>query len=128
MIPSVLLYRQVACIGSWHPSRVSYSVARSGQNGYHHRTELNKKIYRIGKAGDETSCQTETDLTEKSITPMGGFPHYGVVRNDWIMMKVSQATICTFRFDRILPFLIFVDSVYIITPTDRGAASASRRG
>ena len=24
-------------------------VPRSGQRGYHHRTEINKKIYRIGK-------------------------------------------------------------------------------
>merc|ERR1712196_95787 len=30
--------RKVACIGSWHPSRVKFSVARAGQNGYHHRT------------------------------------------------------------------------------------------
>ena len=36
--------RKVACIGAWHPSRVSFTVARSGQNGYHHRTEMNKKI------------------------------------------------------------------------------------
>jgi large subunit ribosomal protein L3e len=42
--------RKVACIGAWHPARVKFSVARAGQNGYHHRTELNKKIYRIGKA------------------------------------------------------------------------------
>merc|ERR1712157_366663 len=71
--------RKVACIGAWHPSRLSFSVARAGQNGYHHRTEMNKKIYRIGKAGDKTSATTATDLTEKSITPLGGFPHYGVV-------------------------------------------------
>ncbi|OAO17549.1 60S ribosomal protein L3 [Blastocystis sp. ATCC 50177/Nand II] len=25
----------------------------------------------------------------KSITPMGGFPHYGVVNNDWVMLKGS---------------------------------------
>merc|ERR1719323_1969646 len=30
---------------------------------------------------------TEADLTEKSITPMGGFPHYGVVDQDWVMVK-----------------------------------------
>ena len=36
--------RKVACIGSWHPARVGYQVARSGQNGFHHRTENNKKI------------------------------------------------------------------------------------
>ncbi len=79
--------RKVACIGAWHPSRVSFSVARSGQNGYHHRTEMNKKIYRIGKAGDAKSASTEADLTEKSITPMGGFPHYGEVNEDWLMLK-----------------------------------------
>merc|ERR1711988_861655 len=74
--------RKVACIGAWHPSRVSFSVARSGQNGYHHRTELNKKVYAIGKAssdGGETNCLTDYDLTKKNITPMGGFPHYGAV-------------------------------------------------
>lgn len=79
--------RKVACIGSWHPARVSTTVPRAGQNGYFHRTELNKKVYRIGKAGDEASCQTDTDLTKKSITPMGGFVHYGEIRNDWIMLK-----------------------------------------
>jgi len=79
--------RKVACIGSWHPARVSDTVPRAGQDGYFHRTEMNKKIYRIGKKGDNASCQTEADLTEKSITPMGGFVHYGVIREDWVMIK-----------------------------------------
>ena len=79
--------RKVACIGSWHPARVSSTVPRAGQNGYFHRTELNKKVYRIGKKGDGASCQTKADLTEKSITPMGGFVHYGVIKNDWVMLK-----------------------------------------
>ncbi|RRT40845.1 hypothetical protein BHE74_00035841 [Ensete ventricosum] len=52
--------RKVACIGAWHPARVSYTVARAGQNGYHHRTEMNKKIYKIGKSGDES----HTAITE----------------------------------------------------------------
>merc|ERR1711872_1861 len=26
-------------------------------------------------------------ITEKTITPMGGFPHYGVVREDFLMIK-----------------------------------------
>jgi len=43
--------RKVACIGAWHPARVAFSVARAGQKGYHHRTEMNKKIYRIGQVG-----------------------------------------------------------------------------
>jgi len=79
--------RKVACIGSWHPARVNFTTARAGQNGYHHRTEINKKIYKIGKKGDATSCTTETDLTQKSITPMGGFPHYGEINEDWLMIK-----------------------------------------
>jgi large subunit ribosomal protein L3e len=79
--------RKVACIGSWHPARVSTTVPRAGQNGYFHRTEMNKKIYRIGKKGDGASCQTEADLTAKSITPMGGFVHYGEVKEDWLMLK-----------------------------------------
>lgn len=79
--------RKVACIGAWHPSRVSYTVPRAGQHGYHHRTEINKKIYRIGASGDAKSCMTEQDLTEKSITPMGGFPHYGIINEDWLMIK-----------------------------------------
>lgn len=86
--------RKVACIGAWHPSRVSFTVARAGQKGYHHRTEINKKIYRIG-AGVHTkdgkivknSAATEYDLTDKSINPMGGFPHYGEVNNDFLMIK-----------------------------------------
>ena len=46
--------RKVGCIGAWHPSRVSYTVARAGQHGYHHRTEINKKVYKIGKAGQDS--------------------------------------------------------------------------
>jgi len=79
--------RKVACIGAWHPSRVMFSVARAGQDGFHHRTEMNKKIYRVANGADEKSASTEFDLTTKSITPMGGFPHYGVVKNDFIMVK-----------------------------------------
>jgi len=81
--------RKVACIGTWHPTRVQFQVPRSGQRGYGHRTEINKKIYRIGKnlAEDSKSAMTEMDLTEKGITPMGGFSHYGRVDQDWVMVK-----------------------------------------
>ena len=79
--------RKVACIGSWHPARVAIQVGRHGQRGYHHRTEINKRILKVGKAGDDKSASTEADLTEKSITPVGGFPHYGEVNEDWLMIK-----------------------------------------
>jgi len=79
--------RKVACIGAWHPAKVQYSVARPGQNGFHHRTEMNKKVYKIGKGSEENNATTEFDLTEKSITPVGSFVHYGNVREDYMMLK-----------------------------------------
>merc|ERR1712226_810103 len=81
--------RKVACIGTWHPARVQFQVPRAGQDGYHHRTEINKKIYRIGKNAkeDPNSATTANDLTEKGITPMGGFAHFGEVTQDWVMIK-----------------------------------------
>jgi len=83
--------RRVGCIGAWHPAKVSWAVARSGQFGYHHRTEINKKVYRVGKGiryeDGKNNASTAADLTEKAITPLGGFPHYGVVKDDYILIK-----------------------------------------
>ncbi|KAK7940318.1 hypothetical protein WMY93_003644 [Mugilogobius chulae] len=125
--------RKVACIGAWHPSRVGYTIARAGQKGFNHRTELNKKvrytneimfltltwaitchavllenscihrclllsdvlqIYRIGKGVHmqdgkiiRNNASTNYDTSQKTITPMGGFPHYGEVNNDFVMVK-----------------------------------------
>ncbi|XP_060064149.1 large ribosomal subunit protein uL3-like [Ylistrum balloti] len=86
--------RKVACIGAWHPSRVQFTVARAGQKGYHHRTEINKKIYRMGEGTHtkdgklvKNNASTDFDPSEKNITPMGGFPHYGEVNNDFVMIK-----------------------------------------
>ena len=89
--------RKVACIGAWHPANIQYSVARAGQNGYHHRTEMNKKIYFVGKGyhKDEQgrnvrdNATLAADPTKKSITPLGGFPHYGVVKQDFLIVKGS---------------------------------------
>ena len=88
--------RKVACIGAWHPSRIQFTVPRAGQKGYHHRTEINKKIYRMGegfkmKDGKlvKNNAATDYDLADKSINPMGGFPHYGEVKQDFLMLKVK---------------------------------------
>jgi len=35
------------------------------------------------------NASTEFDITEKSINPLGGFPHYGEVKNDFVMIKGS---------------------------------------
>jgi large subunit ribosomal protein L3e len=83
--------RKVGCVGAWHPARIRFTVARAGQLGYHHRTEINKKIYRIGVGiryeGGASNASTAADLTEKAITPLGGFPHYGIVREDYVLIK-----------------------------------------
>jgi large subunit ribosomal protein L3 len=46
--------------------------------GYHQRTELNKRILKIGKDGDE-------------VTPEGGFLRYGPVKNAYIVLRGSVA-------------------------------------
>jgi large subunit ribosomal protein L3e len=84
--------RRVACIGAWHPPRVRWTIARAGQLGYHHRTELNKKIFKVGAAALKDgvfnpNASTPSDLTQKAITPLGGFPHYGQVDEDYLMLR-----------------------------------------
>ena len=68
--------RGVGCIGPWHPARVMYTVARSGQMGYHQRIEYHKRIMKIGENGEE-------------INPKGGYVKYGMVKGDFIMLLGS---------------------------------------
>ncbi|KAK6457217.1 60S ribosomal protein L3 [Scheffersomyces xylosifermentans] len=81
--------RKVACIGAWHPANVNWTVARAGQNGYHHRTSINHKVYRVGSGADESNGATEFDRTQKTINPLGGFVRYGNVKNDFVLVKGS---------------------------------------
>lgn len=68
--------REVGTLGAWHPSHVSWRVPQLGQTGYHQRTEFNKRIMQIGKDG-------------KTVTPEGGILNYGIVRNDYVIIKGS---------------------------------------
>ncbi|MDP2841918.1 MAG: 50S ribosomal protein L3, partial [Candidatus Methanoperedens sp.] len=68
--------REVGTLGPWHPSHVSWRVPQMGQTGYHQRTEFNKRIMQIGKDG-------------KTVTPDGGILNYGIIRNDYIIIKGS---------------------------------------
>jgi len=82
--------RKVACIGAWHPSAVKWTVARAGNLGYYHRTQLNQKIYRVGQGavrGATNNASTDQDPDVKNITPVGGFPHYGIVNEDFLLLK-----------------------------------------
>ena len=56
------------------------SIAHSG---------LCTQVYRVGKKGEEShKATTDFDVTDKPITPMGGFPRYGIVNEDFVMIKV----------------------------------------
>jgi large subunit ribosomal protein L3 len=69
--------REVAAIGPWHPAAVTYTVPRAGQRGFHQRTEYNKRVLMVGNVED------------LDLTPKGGFPHFGVLRGDYIVLKGS---------------------------------------
>lgn len=69
--------RHVGTLGPWHPAYVMYTVPMAGQMGYHKRTELNRRIMSIGKP--------------ESINPKGGFPHYGILKNDFLLLAGSVA-------------------------------------
>lgn len=95
-------------------------MARAGQKGYHHRTEMNKKVYRIGKGIHtkdgkviKNNASTEYDLTPKAITPMGGFPRYGQVKNDFVMIKGC----CAGPVRRVLALRKVIELILITTNT-----------
>ncbi len=70
--------RHVGVLGPWHPAKVMYSVPHSGHMGYNYRTEINKRILRIGTAADAASVNVK-----------GGFPNFGSVKNDFIVVDGS---------------------------------------
>jgi len=82
--------RKVGCIGAWHPSAVKWTTGRAGNLGYYHRTQLNSKIYRVGAGAVrkvDNNASTEADPDVKNITPVGGFPHYGIVNEDFVLLR-----------------------------------------
>lgn len=68
--------RRVGTLGPWTPHKIRWTVPQYGQMGFHQRLEFNKRILKIGNNGEE-------------ITPKGGFPHYGVVRNSYVLIAGS---------------------------------------
>ncbi|HDM23081.1 MAG TPA: 50S ribosomal protein L3 [Methanomicrobia archaeon] len=66
--------RHVGSIGPWKPRRTMWTVPMAGQMGYQTRTEYNKRILKIDS---------------EDITPKGGFLNYGVLRNEYVIVKGS---------------------------------------
>ena len=48
---------------------------------------MNHKIYRVCDGSEEGAGATEFDVTKKTINPMGGWPHYGLIKGDCVMLK-----------------------------------------
>jgi len=68
--------RMIGNLGPFSPGYVRPSVRQAGQMGYHKRTEYNKRVVKVGDKGEE-------------INPKGGFLHYGLVRNQYILIHGS---------------------------------------
>ena len=70
--------RHVGTLGPFSPGKVLYTVPQAGQMGFHYRTEHNKRILKIGTKADA-----------QKINPKEGYRHYGIVRNDYIVVSGS---------------------------------------
>lgn len=69
--------REVGVISPWHPATVMYTVPRAGQMGFHQRVDKNKRVLAVSNA------------QQNPITPGGGFPHFGEVRGDYLLVRGS---------------------------------------
>jgi len=69
--------RGVGAIGQFTPGYTMWTVPMPGQMGYHTRTEFNKQIVLI------------SNPKELNINPKSGWPHYGVIRNDYVIILGS---------------------------------------
>jgi large subunit ribosomal protein L3 len=68
--------RHVGTLGQEQPGKVRHTVPMAGQLGFQTRTELNKRILKIGEKGEE-------------INPKGGFKNYGVIKTNYLLLEGS---------------------------------------
>ena len=68
--------RHIGTLGPWNPHHIRWQVPQIGQMGFQQRTEFNKRILKFSENSSE-------------ITPAGGFLHYGVLRNPYVLVKGS---------------------------------------
>ena len=66
--------RSVGNLGPWHPAHTAHTVAQGGKMGFHNRTDQNKWLLKI---------------SNEDINPIGGFKRYGLVKNEYILVKGS---------------------------------------
>lgn len=65
-----------AVLGPEGYGKVKFSAPLAGQLGYQTRTEYNKEIIALGSNGED-------------VNPSGGFLNYGLIKNDYVLIKGS---------------------------------------
>jgi len=66
-------------LGGWRAQgHVMYRVAHAGQMGYHTRTKYNDWLLKISDKPEE-------------VNNKGGFPHYGIIKSQYLLIKGSVA-------------------------------------
>jgi len=68
-------HRRIGSVGPTKPA-IMFMTPRPGQTGFHQRTEYNKLVLKIGNNPSE-------------INPKGGFKHYGIIRNEYMIIEGS---------------------------------------
>lgn len=68
--------RHTGTLGQERPGKVRWTVPMAGQLGFFTRTELNKRVLKIGEKGEE-------------ITPKQGFNKYGKVKTNYLLLEGS---------------------------------------
>ncbi len=70
--------RHTGTMGAWHPPKVLYTIPQAGHMGYNYRSEINKRVIKVGTAADANQVNVK-----------GGYLNYGLVKNDYILLEGS---------------------------------------
>jgi len=68
--------RHIGTLGPQTPRKVRWTVPQAGQLGFFRRTEMNKRILKIGEKGSD-------------ISPKSGFKRYGLIKSNYVVVEGS---------------------------------------
>lgn len=70
--------RHVGTLGPWHPPKVLFTVPQAGHMGYNYRTELNKRVLKVGAPSEANT-----------VNVSGGYLNYGLIKNEFMIVEGS---------------------------------------
>lgn len=68
--------RKAGSLGPWKPARLTFRAPLMGQMGFFTRVHYNSRIVEVSEYNAD-------------INPKGGFPHYGMIKNDYLIVNGS---------------------------------------